>query len=158
MLETIRLSNETGRATPLSPRLVYHFSVADPPPCNKTDGGLCALTSAYRWLRSNDTCRLNVVCSRLDGNACGSYGVRVTTGDGKEEKDTTDLCQVGEHLKTDLTGERDSLIVDYWYAAGNKNGSTAACYFWCAASGDELPSTAPVQRVEPQVILPLVSV
>jgi hypothetical protein len=137
--------------TPLSPRTIYHISIeADSHTCDK--GSKCGLGRRFQWHRPNETCQFNFVCSRLDGNVCGSYGVRVTTGAGGDGSGVTDICRVGEHLKTDLNGG-DEVDVGYWFT---ERAETAACYFWCTADG-ALPQADYVDRVDPTVIEALVS-
>ena len=84
-----------------------------------------------RWLRDFQ-CKASFICTHLDYNICGDYGIKISTSGG----DSGSVCY--ENYISQATVEPGTeMEMELWYESGAKFNAT--CYFWCTEDGN-LPS------------------
>ena len=119
ILREISLSKIPSRRS-LSSFNIYEFSFRRSP-CTEDR---CQITSVLQYVAS-DSCDYTFVCSVLDGNICGSYGVEIDHSVEEEQ----DVCNQGEIFNgTLLSGQ--TLAVSLWYTQ-HMTAKDPNCYLWC---------------------------
>ena len=74
--------------------------------------------------------------SRLDGDVCTTYGLRVThVGSDGNATSTNAVCNINQLITGELDPPTDSTTahIDLWHEPGAV--FRARCYFWCTSTG-----------------------
>jgi hypothetical protein len=118
-----------GTFLAISPRTFYSLQLnrTSLPDCPE-ESVKCSHSYSLKWLWDNE-CQANFVCSRLEGNVCGDYGVGVAFGDQQE----ADVCYAKEVHSGRL--EFYSVAeISIWYLDA-ADDFLIDCHFWCAGNG-----------------------
>ena len=122
-LKTISLETDPTSKS-LSTLNIYQFLFGSRSSC--TDGSSrCEISTDLQYFATG-SCDFTFVCSVLDGNPCGSYGIKV--GLANEEEDH-DVCNVGQTVNGTLTSGQ-TLEVSLWYTE-HMTAQDPKCYLWC---------------------------
>ena len=93
------------------------------------DEQMCTLSKTLRWIGFG-VCHFNFACIQLDGNACGDFGIVVSS-----QGDETNICHKNQVFEKTLN-VFDEVLVSLWHnqeAVFNVN-----CNAWCTPQG-QLP-------------------
>ncbi len=128
----------------LSPSVVYHLDASAwlPFNCEGDSSPTCATKLAFQ-IGDDNPCNYTVVCPRMEGGGCATFGININDGDGALP---ARACHANEAHRGTLRPERD-LEMDLWIAAvdaRNRRARDLECYLWCTETG-ELPRT-PVDK------------
>ena len=99
--------------------------------CN---AALCHQKYRFEW-RGRRGCESNFVCSRLDGNVCGDFGVALSyglTGVQLSSRRDAEVCQAGRAHRGNVTDGR-ALEIQLWYRRGAQ--FQVECFMWCTPGG-----------------------
>ena len=77
----------------------------------------------------HENCTFGLICSDLEGNICGDYGLTVSTAAAAE---AVDVCHAGE-LYSGPVDNIHGVELKLWYHNGTR--FRAACHFWCTGDG-----------------------
>lgn len=145
MLKNATLAPE-GESLLIQPTVVVHLtSKANYSHCQND---ICHMKASLANL-GRSACISNFICSVLNDNPCGDFGLELTYSQGK----TQDVCFVGE-LHRETLNASASLEVDLWYGKAKKKD--ISCFFWCTKDG-HLPKP-PQNLVDKSFLLKLVSI
>ena len=91
----------------------------------------------FRWL-GRDACLSSFICGKLEGNACGDYGVSVAG---------SDVCLSGD-LRRGRVESGETLTVDIWHVrSGLDDEMDISCFLYCTDDGG-LPDFDPDSLVD----------
>lgn len=108
----------------------------------------CEAVIELDWL-TKDPGQWNFICTKLNGNICGDYGVQLNQNDGTP----IDVCYVGEIHKGQLESP-SSLNISVWFAPASLY--EIRCYFWATKDG-HLPKTISKSNDNEDIIQALVN-
>lgn len=154
MSGSLKLESTNLLETALKPQIisfgvVYHFKV-DGSALVTQDQGIVEHSRSFQWL-GEEKCKASLVCSKMSGNTCGSYGLSVKYGDSG---DKINICSpskmVSGYLETD-----QKATINLWNVA-NTDDMEMTCFFWCNANGS-LPMISSEDEGGDELIEELVS-
>ena len=132
-----------------TPDKVFHIKLNGSSAASE-GSGLARLHYRFWWLgqgATDNTCQSRFVCSKLEGNICGNYGLRVTDNSGHK-----DIC----YSSSDFQGHVNSgkaLHVAIWHL--HKPDMDLSCYVWCTENGS-LPEPSEGQPVSTEFLQEIV--
>ena len=123
---------------------MYHFR-QEQNSLEECEDRKCYVRTQLKW-NGQENCTFGFICSRLEGNSCGDFGLEL-------ERDETDqVCHASKlHSLTLSTG--DETKINLWYS-GNFS-SEIACYYWCTHDG-RIPQKPESQKLDKNVLDDLV--
>lgn len=151
MVKEVALQSGLLQSLDVSPYRLYRLTMTH---LNATTAAKNAVSTAgpnvavaevvFKWKRpTSNSCRFTFVCTQLTGNACGDFGVSLSSGGptGLQEPQTRDVCHPnvthrGELFSSDQNGK--GMSVGLWYvvtSTGKPAMFNATCYFWCTEDG-----------------------
>ena len=142
-------TNDSSQPHSISPLTVYftNQTLQDNGYC---DADLCRQKNRFEWHGRSD-CQSNFVCTRLDGNVCGDFGVTLSyglTGAELTSREDTEVCQERYSYKGAVS-DGHSLEIQLWYRRGTE--FQAECFMWCTAEGG-LPDV-PAQVIDVDAVI-----
>ena len=121
----------------LSHSIIYSFSnfSLDTLSCPSSTGP-CLLKMPFLWLKSSSyALQTRFVCTRLDGNVCGDYGI----GWGNKSYPVVrDACYQNHVHKGVLDADNNQLAMHFW-KQDQAESFNAKCFLWGSRNG-ALPS------------------
>ena len=109
---------------------------------SQNDAGSCENERCFQRFKfvnhGQDSCQAQVICTQLEGNVCGDYGVTLLRT-GQVQEEIKHLCYEKE-LTSQTVSSQGSLEMIVWFLPGAE--FIAQCYLWCTGDG-ELPSAKP---------------
>jgi hypothetical protein len=122
------------------------------------DTELCHQKYRFQW-HGRNPCHSNYVCTELEGNICGDFGVSLSyrlPGDSfgqKGEERVTDVCYEQYVYEGTVTDEH-SLEIKLWFHPDAV--FHAECFIWCTTEGN-LPDKVKEPEVDAEEIINIVS-
>ena len=125
-----------GPVSGISPIVIY--KVTNPPasnePCQDAINS-CSMFASFRW-QGRKSCQARIYCPTLEGNICGSYGIRMRHFNFEKKPVTThDICYKGELVSVDVQGG-EYISLEYWYLDTVEKQAETKCYVWCNSNGN----------------------
>jgi hypothetical protein len=125
---------------------IYHLTIGSDDFDEPCGNSRCELVAEFVW-RGRDHCHSTLLCTVLDGNICGDYGM--VAGN-------VTVCHEGVDYEDSLESGQ-MYDVRAWYAAAWPDSHRGAeCYFWCTSDGGAPP--APGAKIDSALINSLVNI
>ncbi len=105
----------------LAPNRVYQFLFD-----NSTTSG----SASYIWYHEDSSCSVNFVCSGINGDVWGSFGISVEDSYGSRHR----VFKDGAVYHTELEAD-DTLEVLFWISSHNVAVDPIKCFLWCGSQG-----------------------
>ncbi len=111
--------------------------------------GLRRVSKQFAWLREDEECLANLVCSGLDGEGLwAEYGLSVgkgrSGGEGPQRVTRDGVLYQVVLAPAAAAAEEDVLTVSAWMAEGAGAFGPIRCFLWCGS-----PETVPEPQVSP---------
>ena len=127
--ESLTLNNSPENSMPFfsSNVKLYNLKTQNSGICSST---ICSSSRLIQWL-GKATCEANLACPKLNGHACGDFGVQL-----KKVSKTTELCRADQKASYRMN-TNDQIQIEVWHS---QNASfDVNCYFWCTSTGNLPP-------------------
>ncbi|TRY78589.1 hypothetical protein TCAL_04995 [Tigriopus californicus] len=130
-VQMVQLGGVESGTTSFSPVQIYRFSSNnDDSNCTETK---CLMHHNFDWLYSDEICLANILCSKLSGNACGDFGIRMTAKNmNSKQSQIREICYPDVMYQTIMESSK-LLDVALWHTKGAE--FEAECYLWCSDDG-----------------------
>ena len=114
--------------------------------CETETETLCS--TKYSFTKYDGQCNGSLICTQMEGNACGTFGISLVSDQGKQ-----DVCHAGvEHYFS--MRFFSSVDVEVWMVKGEKFALN--CMLWCSEEG-EVPEKHEPTEQEIKLVEELVS-
>lgn len=137
---------------PVSPSLTYKFSINSQDLDQGCTERPCKQSLEFSQKRDFQ-CQARFLCTLLDNNVCGDYGLNVKKDESSAADHGGDLCYRNRMEKWTMNQGQNSTLELWWYPGTEFQ---ATCYLWCSKDGNApmAPNNSPISK---DLLLSLVS-